>query len=127
MSAIVADSSAILALLLREPFRNFDPDQLFGAIISAVNVSEVLAKLISIGTPADVAAASVASLDLDVRPFDEPQAHETASLILLTRSAGLSLGDCACLALASALDLPVVTADRAWSRVGLPLQISLIR
>jgi PIN domain nuclease of toxin-antitoxin system len=57
----------------------------------------------------------------------EPQAHEAAGLIVLTKPAGLSLGDRACLALATTLDLPVVTADRAWSRVGLSLQISLIR
>jgi PIN domain nuclease of toxin-antitoxin system len=36
---------------------------------------------------------------------------------------GLSFGDRACLALAMKLKLPAVTADQAWSKLDLPVEI----
>jgi PIN domain nuclease of toxin-antitoxin system len=45
----------------------------------------------------------------------------------MTRSAGLSVGDRACLGLAKELDLPVVTADRMWASLDLGIEIELIR
>jgi PIN domain nuclease of toxin-antitoxin system len=42
---VVADASAILAVLKNEPFNNADPLRLVGATISAVNFCEVLSKL----------------------------------------------------------------------------------
>ncbi|WP_236627700.1 hypothetical protein [Caulobacter sp. B11] len=43
------------------------------------------------------------------------------------RHRGLSLGDRACLALAMREKLPVMTADRAWSDLDLPVEVVLIR
>jgi len=45
----------------------------------------------------------------------------------LIRGDGLSLADRACLALAISRDLPVITADRAWARLGLPVEVVLTR
>jgi ribonuclease VapC len=39
----------------------------------------------------------------------------------------LSLGDRACLTLAIERNLSVLTADRAWAGLGLPIDIHLIR
>ena len=44
-----------------------------------------------------------------------------------TRSAGLSLADRACLALASRLGVPAVTADRAWTTLDVGVEIVCIR
>jgi ribonuclease VapC len=46
-----------------------------------------------------------------------------------TRSAGLSLGDHACLALARASRLPTLTSDRSWLAVAkeIGVQVELIR
>ena len=124
---IVADSSAVLALLKQEPFRGFDSRRLFGATISAVNLSEVLEKLCSGGLEEEEADEAVGELSLSVIDFDEPQARVAAHLRWQTRRAGLSLGDRACLALALRLGSPVATADRAWARLDLGVEVILIR
>ena len=125
--ATVADASAILALLKQESFGRFDPRLLFRATISAVNLSEVLERLHSGGLSGSEAEAAVAELNLRVVDFDELQARLAAYLRTRTRRAGLSLGDRACLALGVSLGCPVVTADRAWTRLDVGIEIVLIR
>jgi bifunctional DNA-binding transcriptional regulator/antitoxin component of YhaV-PrlF toxin-antitoxin module len=68
---VVADASAVLALLKDEELGEFDPEHLVGAAISAVNFSEVLAKLGSGGLTEAEADMAVAALDLHVIAFDE--------------------------------------------------------
>lgn len=125
--AIVADASAILALLKQEPFRGFDPDRLFGAKISAVNLSEVIEKLCSGGLSEAEADEAIAELSLAVIVFDESQARLAAHLRHDTRRAGLSLGDRACLALGKRLGCPVATADHAWTTLDLGIDVLPIR
>jgi PIN domain nuclease of toxin-antitoxin system len=124
---VVADASAILALLVGEPFERVEPERITKAWVSAVNLSEVLAKLYEMGLPASDAAAAVARLSLRVLAFDETQAQATAQLKLSTRKAGLSLGDRACLALAKSLGCRAVTADRVWSNTDVGVEVVLIR
>ncbi len=124
---IVADASAIIALLVGEPFTRFEPSRLANASISAVNLSEVLTRLQEIGMPESAAASAVGRLNLRVIVFDEPQARATARLRPVTRQAGLSLGDRACLALGDRLGCPVVTADRVWASLDVGVEIVLIR
>jgi ribonuclease VapC len=124
---IVVDASAVIALLVGEPFTRFDPSQVPNASISAVNLSEVLARLQEIGMPEREAAIAVARLNLRVVAFDEPQARAAARLRSVTRHAGLSLGDRACLALGDRLRCPVVTADRVWASLDVGVAIVVIR
>jgi PIN domain nuclease of toxin-antitoxin system len=126
-SDIVGDASAVIALLIGEPFRGFDPQRLANASISAVNLSEVLARLLEIGMPVGDAESAVAKLNLRVVPFDETQARAAAQLRSVSRQAGLSLGDRACLALGLRLRRPVVTADRVWASLDVGVEIVLIR
>ena len=59
---VVADASAVLALLQGEEFGEFDPAYLVGDALSTVNFSEVLAKLGSGGlteAQADMAEAAL--------------------------------------------------------------------
>lgn len=123
----VADASAILALLKQEPFGEFESRRLFRATISAVNLSEVLERLLSGGLGQREADEAVAALRLTVINFDEAQARLAAHLRPRTRHAGLSLGDRACLALAATLGCPVVTADRVWATLDLGVEIVVIR
>ena len=123
----IADASAILALLKQEPFGKLDPQRLFGAMISAVNLSEVLERLCSGGLTESEAEEAVAELSLRVADFDEPQARLAAYLRPRTRRAGLSLGDRACLALGLRLGRPVITADRVWASLDLDVEVVVIR
>ena len=124
---VVADASAILAALKNEPFTKVDPQRLVGATISTVNLCEVLSKLHEDGLNEAQADAAVSAMDLHVVAFDEPQAHIAARLRSVTRHAGLSLGDRACLALCSRLGYPVVTADRVWASLDIGVEIVVIR
>lgn len=124
---IVADASAVLALLKQEPFGRFDPGRLVRATISAVNLFEVLQKLSAGGLSDSEADDAVAALDLQVAPFDEAQARTAARLWPQTRRAGLSLADRACLALGLRRGSPVVTADRIWASLDVGVEILLVR
>ncbi|HEY1795398.1 MAG TPA: type II toxin-antitoxin system VapC family toxin [Stellaceae bacterium] len=123
----VADASAILALLKNEAITTIDPQFLVGAVISSVNLSEVVQKLYADGLGDDHVEEAIASMDLRVVPFDQRQAVAAARLWMQTRGAGLSLADRACLGLGAGMSLPVVTADRAWATLDLGVEVILIR
>ena len=127
MSEIVLDASALMAVLRVEPGALAVEALLDAAAVSAVNLSEVQAKLVERGTPSEIAWSSLVDLDLDVVDFDVPQAKVAGDLRVLTRGRGLSLGDRACLALAHVLSLPVMTADRAWAKLEIGIEIRTVR
>jgi PIN domain nuclease of toxin-antitoxin system len=62
-----------------------------------------------------------------VEPFTFAQARVAGELTAKTKSAGLSLGDRACLALALELGAEVYTTDRAWARVDVGCKVNLLR
>lgn len=127
MGIYVLDASALLATLQDEPGAAEIDERLPDACISAVNLSEVVAKLTERGTPVDIALGFLAALDLDVRAFERAQAEHAGSLRLVTRRLGLSLGDRACLALAAELGGTAVTADRSWAGLDLGIAIEVVR
>ncbi|MEI7610034.1 MAG: type II toxin-antitoxin system VapC family toxin [Rhodospirillaceae bacterium] len=114
MSKAVLDSSAVLAVLLEEAGAERVERVLPGALVSAVNLAEVVSKLCERGMPADEVLLAVAALGVDIVPYEGEQARLTGELRPRTRAAGLSLGDRACLALARLRGLPALTADAAW-------------
>lgn len=113
----VLDASAILALLFGEPGAEMVRAHLRTGVVGAANLAEVLAKLSDYGMPAHDAVRAVAILGLEVVPMTDAQARTSARMRALTRVAGLSLGDRACLALASELNASALTADRDWAKV----------
>jgi len=64
---------------------------------------------------------------LEIIACNEEDAITIAKFRVLTKSAGLSLGDRACLALGKRLNLPVLTADKVWTSLSLGITITLIR
>jgi PIN domain nuclease of toxin-antitoxin system len=127
LSEVVLDASAVLALLNEEPGREAVAAAFPHAVISAVNLSEVVAKMMDFGIPAPSAQSAIEDLGLQVHPFDEGQAVTAGLLRRQTRSLGLSLGDRACLALGLQLGLPVLTTDRSWKSLDLGVAVRSIR
>lgn len=117
LNETVLDSSAVLALIFNEPGAETVKSTLPDALLSTVNLAEVITKLVEKGLPANVARAAVEAIGAEIVDFETEQAYLTGELRAVTRSAGLSIGDRACLALARQRNAPALTADRAWSRL----------
>lgn len=127
MSEVVLDASALLALLNREPGHKEIARTISHAAISAVNLSEVAAKLTESGMPGETIRDALEGLALETHDFGRELAFQAGLLRPLTRSRGLSLGDRACLALGRQLNLPVLTTDRAWGGLDLGVEVRLVR
>ena len=82
--------------------------------MSSVNVAEVAACLSQDGVSSVTVARVVEELGVEIIPFDRQAALLSGSYRMRTRRLGLGLGGRACLATASRLGLPALTADRRW-------------
>ena len=112
MSETVLDASALIAYLKEEPGGETVAPLIPDAVISAVNMAEVVTRMTEDGFTAEQARAVIADTSVNVVTFDESLAIATGLLRDTTRHLGLSLGDRACLALAGKLGVPALTADR---------------
>lgn len=127
MSNVVLDASALLALLNDEPGHAVVSRVLSDASMSAVNLAEVVGKLVERGGPEELVRRAMTPLPLTVVPFDEEQAYQTGVLRGDTRRVGLSLSDCVCLALAKSLAVPAYTGDRIWAGLDIGVEVVVIR
>ncbi len=120
------DASAVLAYLYGETGADKVEILLENSVISRINSTEVLTKLVQDGLTINEAKETFDKLNLEVTEFSEDQSLKSAELRPLTKHLGLSLGDRCCLALAILENLPAVTADRNWAHLTL-CRIELIR
>ena len=127
MSEAVLDASAILALINGEPGAKIVRSQIRGALVTAVNLTEVVSKLVDDGTSDDEIDEALSGLRFVTVPFDQSLAMAAGKLRRSTRRVGLSLGDRACLALAATTGLPAFTTDRAWATLDVGVVVKLIR
>lgn len=123
----VVDASAILAMLKTEVGWDRVASVLPNSAVTAINAAEVFSKLSEWKASKEMIDKVVAILDAVTVPFDKELAFSTGMLSGPTRSAGLSLGDRACLAMAQRLDIPALTADQAWGRVDVKVKVEFIR
>lgn len=121
------DSSAILAIFFEENGRELVVPRVPYALICSVNMMEIITSLINRGGQPLIAQAQLEQLALPVADFDRGLAVHAGLLRAATAHKGLSLGDRACLALAMREKLPVMTGDRAWCDLDLPVEVVLIR
>ncbi len=132
-ASVVLDSSAFLAYLRGEPGADLVAEALAGgARMSAVNWGEVLSKLAAAGKDPDrftklMRDQGILGGALTVQPFEIGHARLVAKMTEKTRQAGLSLGDRACLSLGKATGHAILTADNAWEKLDLGLDVRLIR
>lgn len=124
---IVLDASALMALLLSEPGKDVVAEHVPEAVISAVNLAEVLARMARERIPSRILIPKLEDLGLTVVDFDQPQAVIVGDIRERARAHGIGLADCCCIALAMNRALPVLTADRAWPGLGFDLDVRLIR
>jgi PIN domain nuclease of toxin-antitoxin system len=124
---VVLDSSALLALLGDEPGADDVAALLPRAIMSVVNVAEVLIVLARHGVARADAEEIVSQLALRLVPADARVARTAAAIAAASRSKPIALGDRFCLATAQLMNLPAVTADRAWLRLDAGVKIQTIR
>ena len=127
MTRVAIDASALIAFLGREAGGETVTPYLLGSIISSVNYSEVIQKILSIGGDLEGLHRTVLTFGIGVVPFDAEAARRTAELAAKTARWGLSLADRACIALGLAEGLPVLTADRMWRKLKLGEEIIMIR
>lgn len=125
--SIVFDSSALLAITFAEAGADRATEALADGMLSAVNASEVVTRLVDRGAGDEEARRWLLSFGLAIRPLDQSLALATGLLRRITRTHGLSLGDRACLALAHRERAPVLTADRAWAALDVGVEVELIR
>lgn len=127
----VLDASALLTYFFGEPGASEVQRRLPGSVIHTVNYAEVLSKLAERGVSPEQAEQQLQQSGLAqvirVDPGDAGDALEVARLRPLTRSAGLSLGDRYCLALAQRLGQTAATTDRAWANLSLGVTIEVLR
>jgi ribonuclease VapC len=130
----VLDASALLSIVLDERGHERVDRILDRSRIHAVNLAEVVGRLVRSGMPAERAVATLQELQLEVEEgFGARQAEFCGALLGTRRDLGLSLGDCVCLTTAAWLGAVAVTADRQWKQLdgtvvnGETIRVELIR
>jgi ribonuclease VapC len=127
MNEYVLDASALLAMLQNEPGSDIVQKKLASSIISSVNFSETVSRLVRYGMPEKEIKDMLGLLGLEVIPFTEELAYLSGFLVDATKSFGLSFGDRACLALSKHLNRIALTADRAWLSISADIKVEIIR
>ena len=123
----VLDASALLAWLVQERGADVVAEYLPRAVISAVNLSEVLYRGQRLGRNVATLPARLGHLGLRVEPFTVDDALLATAIYARDRRHMLSLADRCCLATAIRLRLPAVTGDRAWSTLDLGVEVLACR
>jgi PIN domain nuclease of toxin-antitoxin system len=116
VTSVFLDASALIAVINSEPGADIVRASLVGALISAVNDSEVMKKTIERSVAVDNLHALVKSASLDIVLFDTALAEASAELYRQTKEHGMSFADRACLALGLQPNSKLLTSER---RMGL--------
>ena len=126
MTGVVLDASAILALLKGERGASKIAGVIGDAVVSTINQAEVVSHFVHLGAPNDDIRSMLGALPYALVPADEQLAWEAGSLRKVTASAGLSLGDRFCLALAKRLGTAAHTADKAWRDIASDVGVKIV-
>lgn len=127
----VLDASAILALLREEPGAHRVLEVIDGSYLPTANLAEVLSKHQDWGLGEAPVVAELRDLGCTFVPITVDDAQVQARVRATDQRARvrgrLSLADRLCLAVALRLELPALTADRAWAELDLGVDVRLIR
>jgi PIN domain nuclease of toxin-antitoxin system len=125
----VLDASALLALLRGEAGAERVKSILKNSAMTTINFGEVVGFYARRGASEPEIRSLLHALPVERVAFDEELAYVVGLMLPQTSSAGLSLGDRACLGLAGRLGVKALTADRSWSRIAraVGVEVEVIR
>ncbi len=128
---MLLDASSLAALVFQEDGYEAVERVLGSSYVTSVNMAELVVVLNRQGSDGARIAEDLQAAGLTVVPVGWPHLQSLSSIEVLHSNTGakraLSLGDLCCLSYAVHQEMEILTGDRAWADLELPVPVSLIR